>query len=360
VSERVGLTFRDGGWIVIVAALLVIAVVLWAFAGVLSGHRRVGGFDVASYGFDLSTCLIPREAITPSGQPRDFLRPLVVERTMAGSAMVEFNRKNRKRYVVSDDRVVGVVIGGAARAYPLYLLNGHEVIEDTLGGVPIAVTYSPLCDAINVFDRRIGGDGPGATDVRLHVSGLLHNANSLLYDQAETPSLWRQLDGKAIAGPHAASGSMLTQIPGVALTTWTDWLTTHPETDLPERIQSNIRLYQNISYTREHASPTLEFPVTPVPGGQLPWKSTVLLLRVGNTDAIYSFDRMKAAATDGVFTCDVGDTGQLVTLQIHLPTAPEPAWRIEHDGSRPVFSRSTFWFAASSILPSGEPLPEQR
>jgi hypothetical protein len=343
------LTFKDGGWVLLAAGVLVTAVIVWAFAGVLSGHQRIGGSDVASYGFDLTTCLVERGVITPSGQPRDFLRPLTVERTMPGATMAEFNARTRKRYVVSDDRVVGVQLGSETRAYPLYLLNGHEVIEDTLGGIPIAVTYSPLCDAVNVFDRRVG-EGT----IHLRVSGLLHNANSLLYDAKgeeepgtdETPSLWRQLDGRAISGPHAKAGHVLTPIANVAVTTWSDWLKTHPSTDVPERDPGKIRLYDGISYVRDHALPTIGFPVQPEPPAILPLKSTVLFLRVGSSEAVHSVEALRAAAVDGVYTCTMGGE----TLAIHLPNAPEPVWRVVHDASTPVFARSAFWFAASSIL----------
>lgn len=345
----VRLTLKDGGWVLVAAGVLVAAVVVWAFAGILSGHQRIGGSDVASYGFDLSTCLVERGELTPSGQPRDFLRPLIVDRTMPGVTMAEFNAHTRKRYVVSDDRVVGVRLGGETRAYPLYLLNGHEVIEDTLGGVPIAVTYSPLCDAVNVFDRRVGGG-----TIHLRVSGLLHNANSLLYDAKgvdepgadEVPSLWRQLDGRAISGPHASAGHILTPIADFAVTTWSDWLKTHPSTDVPERDPGRIRLYDGISYVRDHALPTIGFPVRPEPPATLPLKSTVLLLRVGSSQAVHSVEALRAAAVDGIYACTMGGE----PLEIHLPNGPEPVWRIVHDASTPVFAHSAFWFAASSIL----------
>ena len=348
MSDGVRLTFRGGGWVIVVAALLVAALVLWAFAGVLSGHRRLGGSDLASYGFDLSTCLVPREGLTPTGQPRDFLATLRVERTMAGSAMTAFNEQNRKRYVVSDDRVVGVRIGGEARAYPLYLLNGHEIIEDTLGGVPIAVTYSPLCDAVGVYERRVDG-----VELRLHLSGLVQNANGLAYDESPVPSLWRQLDGKAIAGPWAAKGAALRRVPGVALTTWSDWLAAHPDTTVPERDPGNVRLYESISYVREHESSAIPFPVSPAPQGSMPWKSTILVLRDRNASGTWAIDRLRAAATDGVATVDLGGR----PLRIHVPATEEPTWRVEDDAGDPVEAWSSFWFAASSILSIDEPRP---
>lgn len=343
LGHRLGfrLGFRDGGWVLLVAAILVVGIILWAFAGVLSGHRRVGGGDVASYGFDLSTLLVPADAITPSGQPRDFLRPLTVERTMLGRSMVEFNSRTRKRYLVSDDRVIGVRLGGATRAYPLYLLNGHEVIEDTLDGVPVAVTYSPLCDAIGVYDRRVG-----ERTLELRVSGLLHNANSLYYDDGPTPSLWRQVDGKAISGPFAASKAVLAPIGEICLTTWADWLAAAPDTDVPERDGSLIRLYEGISYVRDHQRPAIGFPVEPSPPTLLTAKAPVLLLRRGPVTALLAFERMRERAKDGVVTIDLGG----LPVDVHLPRSAEAAWRLTHAGDEPVQAQSMFWFTASSTL----------
>lgn len=349
--QPIRLTFRNGGWVLLVAALLAVAVVLWAFAGILTGSTRRGGNDLASYGFDLSTCLVPTTELTPSGQPRDFLRPLTVDRLLAASAMVEFNTRHRKRYVVSDDRVIGVAIGEATRAYPLYIMNGHEVVEDTLGGVPIAVTYSPLSDSVAVYDRRVG-----ERVLHLHLSGVLHQANGLLYDASDVPSLWRQLDGRAIAGPAAARGESLRPIAGVALTTWADWITTHPTTDVPERIESNVRLYEGIDYRREHAAAAVAFPFTPVPADSLAIKSPVILLDLGESKVTLSVERLRARAADGVATVEVDGT----SLRVRLPQVVGSAWRIEAPDGVDFVARGAFWFAAHAIMPERPLLPPQQ
>jgi hypothetical protein len=349
VSEpRPRISFLGGGWIFILSALLSIGVFLWAIAGVITGTSRKGGSDVASYGFDLSTSLVPLDELTPSGQPRDFLRRLEVTHTMPGSAMQAFNERNRKRYVVRTSRVIGVQIGDEARAYPLYLLNGHEVIIDTLGGVPIAVTYSPLCDAIAVYDRRVNGR---TLDLRL--SGLLHQANGILYDDATTPSLWRQLDGKAIAGPAAERGETLTPIAGVCLTTWADWLAAHPDTDVPERVETNVRLYTGIDYRREHASQTVPFPHAPIPANGPSLKAPMLLLDVANERVAVDLTALKDRASDGVAELEIAGR----TLRIVLPESEENAWRIEDAEASPIVARSAFWFAVNAIEPDRRRLP---
>ncbi len=345
---RPRISFLGGGWILILSALLSLGVFLWAIAGVITGTARKGGNDVASYGFDLSTCLVPPEELTPSGQPRDFLRRLEVTHTMPGSAMQAFNERNRKRYVVRSSRVIGIEIGGEARAYPLYLLNGHEVIADTLGGVPIAVTYSPLCDAIAVYDRRVNG-----TTLDLRLSGLLHHANGILYDDAATPSLWRQLDGKAIAGPAAARGDRLTPIAGACLTTWADWLASHPDTDVPERIETNVRLYTGIDYRREHASQTVPFPHAPIPASGPSLKAPILLLDVADERVAVDLTALKGRATDGVAELSIAGR----SVRVLLPESEEHAWRIDVGSEAPIVARSAFWFAVHAIEPDRRMIP---
>jgi hypothetical protein len=119
-----------------------------------------------------------------------------------------------------DSRVIGVVRNGDARAYPLAILNWHEIVNDTFD-VPILVTYCPLCGSGVVADRRIEGE----TAV-FGVSGLLWNSDLVMYDSV-TDSLWSQLLGTAIRGP--ATGTELTLLPAT-MATWGEWRAEYPET----------------------------------------------------------------------------------------------------------------------------------
>jgi hypothetical protein len=102
------------------------------------------------------------------------------------------------------DAVVAVIVDGEARAYPLRILVWHEVVNDTIAGTPLAVTYSPLSDSAVAFDRRAGG-----RTLTFGTSGKLFRASLVLYDR-ETTSLWPQLDDASAAGPMR--GSRLTRI----------------------------------------------------------------------------------------------------------------------------------------------------
>jgi hypothetical protein len=90
--------------------------------------------------------------------------------------------------------VISVAIGGDVRAYPLRIMIWHEIVNDTVGGVPIAVAWCPLCNSSVVFDRRVGG-----RTLSFGTTGKLRNSDLVMYDR-ETESWWQQFGGDCIVG----------------------------------------------------------------------------------------------------------------------------------------------------------------
>lgn len=259
-KPRVGLVLMVP---VALVGLGTMAALTFALIGLVAGPRPVGdGRDPASYGFDL-TGLTPEDGVlSGSGNPRDFLQPLAVDATMRGDAMVGWNQTQRTKYVVTADRVIGLELNGESRAWPLSVMNVHEVIHDTLGGVPIAVTYSPLCDAAVVFDRRVEG-----RIIEFGISGLLLDGNLLLYDRdSSTPSLWSQLAFRAVSGPLV--GRTLTPLPGVHLVAWSEWLAEHPSTTVPTPDDAMRKRIKATSYERYWLAGKPMYPLrAPTPSG---------------------------------------------------------------------------------------------
>ncbi len=101
--------------------------------------------------------------------------------------------------------VVGIVINGDARAYPLRILIWHEIVNDTVGGVPVTVTFCPLCNSSIVFDRRLDG-----RMLDFGTTGKLRNSDLVMYDR-QTESWWQQFLGQAIVGE--LTGKILTMLP---------------------------------------------------------------------------------------------------------------------------------------------------
>lgn len=133
---------------------------------------------------DFSRMAVTASEITSGGPPRDGIPaidgPRFEPAASAGLAPAE--------------PVIALEIGGDARAYPLRILLWHEIVNDVVGGVPIVVTYCPLCNSSLVFDRRTER---GILD--FGVSGLLRHSDMIMYDR-QTESWWQQFAGEAIAG----------------------------------------------------------------------------------------------------------------------------------------------------------------
>src|SRR5690606_25839457 len=180
-----------------------------------------------------------------------------------GLAELNFDnqRAGRRDYLDAGDRVVGLEINGGIRAYPLSMLAVHQVVNDELGGVPVLVSYCPWCDAVLVFDRRVGDQ-----TLQFAVSGLLYSSNMLMYDRSERrgqESLWCQLQGRAVSGPQGQARAQLAMLPA-QLVDWKSWLELHPDTGValaweeqPAALETDYEAYYLEAKLRHAAWPAL-------------------------------------------------------------------------------------------------------
>jgi len=253
---------RGARWVaaVVVAFFVLVAVVQIGHVLRSRDHEVVGdGRDPASYGFDLTSLTVPREFLA-AAMPKDTLTPLVATRLLQPEQVDSLNRAERGKYLVGDDRVIGVVVGGVARAYPVRVLAWHEVVNDTLGGLPLAVCWHPLSGVAVVLDRRHGEE-----ILELGVSGLVWNSHHLLYDrrpEANRESLWAPLLTSAVAGP--AVGDTLTVIPS-ALVSWRDWRTAMPHTTVPYPEPEMRAAYKRDPYGNYTSGDVIRFPLRDLP-----------------------------------------------------------------------------------------------
>ena len=127
------------------------------------------------------------------------------------------------RWAMPDELVLGVVIDGNARAYPLRVLGAHEVVNDEIAGQHVLVTFCPLCFTGIAYDRRVGRETR-----TFGVSGFLLNSSLVLFDR-ETDTLWSQVTGEALNGVD--EGRSLIRVPAM-LTDWRTWLDTYPATTI--------------------------------------------------------------------------------------------------------------------------------
>jgi len=186
---------------------------------------------------------VPREEILSGGPPKDGIPALTDPQVVSAEEAT---------YLRAADRVLGVVIGTQARAYPIRILNWHEVVNDQLSGTPIVVTYCPLCGTGMVFRAERRGQR-----MLFGVSGLLYNSDVLLHDK-ETESLWSQLKMEAVTGPRL--GEQLEWLPAQHIT-WEIWRTAHPQTDVLSLNTGYDRDYGHDPYAGYATNSRLMFPV---------------------------------------------------------------------------------------------------
>ena len=188
------------------------------------------------------------------------------------------------RVLRSSDTVLGVEFDGVAKAYPIRILNWHEVVNDDVGHQPVVVSWCPLCGSGLVFSPIAEG-----RRYTFGVSGLLYKRNLMLYDR-ETESLWSQLGGTAETGDVA--GTSLELLP-VTQTTWARWKGTHPQT---------VVLSFNTGFRRDYAK-------DPYGDWQLD-RRLALVVQAKQTVKIYPFSALKRAGSS--LTDDIG--GEEVTI----------------------------------------------
>lgn len=195
------------------------------------------------------------------------------------------------RWLHDEDEVFGVAIGGETRAYPLRIANWHEMVNDTVGGVPFSLAYCTLCGAGILFRTDVEGfDEP----LVFGSSGLLYRSNKLMYDHA-TRSLWNQFTGRPVVGPLAAADLELEILP-VTITTWGAWRRLHPTTTVLALDTGYARDYApGAAYGAYFASADLMFPAL-VEKGDLGAKAQVFGVRAPGGNAAWPLDAFTGGA----------------------------------------------------------------
>ncbi len=186
-------------------------------------------------------------------------------------------------YLTPEDRVFGVEIGGEARAYPLRILDWHEMANDVVGDTPVSLAYCTLCGAGVLYKTKT----PGRT-FTFGSSGLLYESNKLMYDR-QTQTLWNQLTGEPVMGPLAQSGLRLERLP-IVVTTWGKWQKDHPATRVLSPRTGFARDYTpGKPYGPYFASPELMFPALGANPKKAP-KAKVFALLLGGKAKAYPLD----------------------------------------------------------------------
>lgn len=178
------------------AALLLAAATTFA---VLPAAGEPANFDLWKSEFpktDFGRTTVPLDEIRDDGNFRDTIQPINTPRFQHISELTAMGPM---------EPVLSLVIDGDARAYPLRILLWHEIVNDVVGGVPVLVTYCPLCNSGVVYDRRIGGDV-----LEFGNTGRVRHFDMVMYDR-QSESWWQQFTGEAIVGDM--SGTTMRMVP---------------------------------------------------------------------------------------------------------------------------------------------------
>ncbi len=222
--------------------------------------------------------------------------------------------------------VIGVEINGDARAYSVPLLSRHEIVNDEIGGVPVAVTWCPLCFSALVYERTVGDQL-----LEFEVSGLLLNNNLVMVDR-QTDSLWPQSRGAAIQGP--LSGERLTFRSSV-ITTWAAWRDQFPATQAIINPGSRVDGYASY-YSNDDigVSGALDFDT------RLPGKTDVYGIEVG-TDPI-SGEPLSAAYPFTALRDELAINDTVGAVPVVVLFAPEGETALAYERTLPDGTALTF------------------
>ena len=265
----------------------------------------------------------------PVPDPRDRIPALLAPRFVSVA---------EASHVRATDRVLVVVSGDDARAYPVRLLDAHELVNDVVGGVPLLVTWCPLCLSAIVFERRVAGE------VRTFgVSGYLYRSAVLMYDHA-SESFWSQIAGRAVAGP--LTGTHLVRRP-VDVTSFAAFRAAHPAGQVlgPEQEGRSPEDYLHEHYADYQARAGLMFQVDAY-DARLKLKDEVLgVVRPGGAHA-WSMEHVRALPA-GPQAVEV--LGERLWLE-HDPGADTV--RVLGSDGQPVPSLRCYWFAWFAFHPA--------
>jgi hypothetical protein len=232
-------------FVIVIAAIAAMVVITNFSSFPITNSAGTQQLGTESSGEGETKHIVPLDKIVSGGPPPDGIP------SIDNPKFVSIEEADK--FLQDADQVVGVNINGDVRAYPLQILVWHEIVNDNVGGTPVAVTYCPLCFTNQVFNRTVRGQ-----TVEFGTSGKLYNSNLVMYDRTSN-SLWSQALGQAIVGKHA--GFKLDRIPfDVAF--WKEWKQLYPATKVLSRDTGSTRPYGADPYGNYYTSNELYFPVT--------------------------------------------------------------------------------------------------
>jgi hypothetical protein len=234
-------------------------------------------FDTSEWETDFTEHSAPLAEFVGGGPPKDGIPSIDEPRFVSVQEADEF--------LDAREPVAVVELQGEVRAYPLQILTWHEIINDEIGGEPVAVTYCPLCNSTVALRREIEGE-----PVEFGTTGMLRNSDLVMYDR-KTESWWQQITAEAVVGE--LTGQRLDVLPSQILA-WDEFQRLHPEGAVLSRDTGFERDYGRNPYTAYDRDPKSQpFLFEGEPDRSLPPKERVAAIKTGSESAVvYPFSRL--------------------------------------------------------------------
>lgn len=288
---------------------------------ILFGLLLIGNANAeVKNGFDLRNSLIPSKDILQGGPPKDGIPSIERPKFVAARAA---------NFIRPTDRVIGITINGESRAYPINILNWHEIVNDQIQGVPVSVTYCPLCGTGLVYEAKVRG-----RVLKFGVSGLLYNSDVLLFDR-QTQTLWSQILSKGVNGPMR--GQKLKMVPS-SQTSWSSWLKRNPNTKVLSTDTGFSRDYRRSPYGDYDQNKQTYFPVSATSRAYHP-KERVLGITINGKHKAYPFIELGKVGAPSL-----RDNFQGQNLTINFDMANRDGQVLNANGT-PLELVNSFWFA---------------
>ncbi len=282
-------------------------------------------------GFTLDGASIPLHEILSGGPGKDGI-PAIDD--------PKFVQPKQATFLSDSDRILGLEIDGQAKAYPINILDWHEVVNDNINDTYFAVTFCPLCGTGLAFHTP----GADSVDRSFGVSGLLYQSDVLLYDRA-TDSLWSQLLGKAVTGDRL--GESLTPIP-VFHTSWEYWLKSYPNTLVLGTDTGFRRNYRQSPYAGYAESPRLYFEVSANAPDTYHPKEQVLGVEVDGEFRAYAFSELEKQGLESF-----PDSLNGLEFDVNWNREAHSAY-VSRGDDTPMHTITAFWFAWYAFHPDTE------
>lgn len=245
-------------------------------APVATSDRGPIRFTTTGWRTDFTRHSVPLGEIQSGGPPRDGIPP--VDRpsfeAVAGA----------DSWLTPQEPVIQLAVGSETRAYPLQILIWHEIVNDQVGGVPVAVTFCPLCNTAIAFDRRVDG-----RVLDFGTTGNLRYSDLVMWDR-QTESWWQQITGEAIVGE--LTGRRLSMLPAT-IVAWADFRGQFPQGQVLTRATGFSRPYSRNPYTGYDRIDQSPFLFEGTPDGRLPPMARVVTISLGGDDVAYPFARLR-------------------------------------------------------------------